>query len=402
MNMKSIWLLGMCFVWTSANWAISQPNTFANEQEANNEIETKALDAAMNAFVETNQVAGCVVLVADKQGTMITRCYGLADIRGSRAMAPESIFWIASMSKPITAACVMMLVQENKLSLDDPVSKHLPQMKNLTLDDGTPAVITIRQLLSHTSGMAELPAEEAYTAFNLAEAAERYAKVKVLFAPGSQWKYSQTSINTAARIVEVASGLSFDQFVQTRICEPLSMADTTFYLSHEQLPRLAKSYQRSESGELEETTIKLLAGKSPTETKRMPAANGGLFSTASDYAKFCRMLLNEGELNGNRLLSPHSVETMRTIVTGELTTGFTPGNGWGIGCCVVRQPQGVSESLAPGSYGHGGAYGTQAWIDPSKERVYVLMTQRSNFGNSDASDLRREFQKVASALVRTR
>jgi CubicO group peptidase (beta-lactamase class C family) len=112
------------------------------------------------------------------------------------------------------------------------------------------------------------------------------------------------------------------------------------------------------------------------------------------------MLLREGELDGRRVLSADSVKTMRTIVTGDLTTGFTPGNGWGVGCCVVREPQGASEVLSPGSYGHGGAYGTQAWIDPLKDRVYVMMTQRSNFTNSDASELRRDFQRVASTMTR--
>ena len=112
------------------------------------------------------------------------------------------------------------------------------------------------------------------------------------------------------------------------------------------------------------------------------------------------MLLNEGELDGTRILSAQAVKTMHTIVTGDLVTGFTPGNGWGIGCCVVREPQGVSESLSPGSFGHGGAYGTQAWIDPVKERVYVLMTQRANFPNADASDVRRKFQEIASRMAR--
>ncbi len=224
--------------------------------------------------------------------------------------------------------------------------------------------------------------------------------MKVLFTPGSKWQYSQTSINTAGRIVEVLSEMSFDEFVEERLCKPLGMIDTTFYLSEEQLPRLAKSYRRRDDGVLEEAKISLLAGFAPTDRQRMPAANGGLFSTAEDYARFCRMLLREGELDGKRLLSPEAVKTMRTIVTGDLTTGFTPGNGWGIGCCVVREPQGVSAALSAGSFGHGGAYGTQAWIDPVRERIYVLMTQRANFPNSDASEVRRAFQEVASQLKR--
>ncbi len=391
---------GICFLIASMECAFTQTVKQDLAQISHNKSQAlQSLDSAMSRFIESKEVAGTVVLVADKQGILATSAYGMSNVAQTKAMQEDSIFWIASMTKPITGACVMLLKEEGKLSLDDPIAKHLPEMQNLKLDDGKPAEITIRQLLSHTSGMAELSADEAYTSINLAEAAQRYAKVKILFEPGSQWKYSQTSINTAARIVEVVSGQTFDNFVHQRICVPLGMVDTAFYLSQEQLPRLAKSYARTEAGELEETTIKLLAGRSPTDTKRMPAANGGLFSTAGDYAKFCRMLLNAGEFGGKRLLSAESVKTMRTIVTGDLTTGFTPGNGWGIACCVVREPQGVSEALSPGSFGHGGAYGTQAWIDPTKGIVYVLMTQRSNFGNSDASAMRREFQRAASAMA---
>lgn len=361
---------------------------------------SRPLEAVLNPFVDNSEIAGAVALVADKEGAIAGQAVGLADIANKQVLERDSIFWIASMSKPVTGACVMMLQDEGKLSLDDPITKYLPEMKDLKLADETPAVITLRQLLSHMSGMAELKQEEAYTSRDLAEAAARYAKVKILFTPGSKWQYSQTSINTAGRIVEVVSGLSLDKFIEKRLCEPLGMKDTGFYLSKPQAKRLAKSYRKNEEGRLEEAKIGLLAGHLPTDRERMPAANGGLFSTADDYAKFCRMLLRDGELDGKRILSAEAVKTMRTIVTGDLVTGFTPGNGWGIGCCVVREPQGVSAALASGSFGHGGAYGTQAWIDPTNERIYILMTQRANFPNSDASDLRREFQQVARKLTR--
>lgn len=360
----------------------------------------RLLEIAFNSFVENNEIAGAVGLVADKQGVIAVHSVGFADISGNQAMTRDSIFWIASMSKPITGACILMLQDEGKLSLDDAITQYLPAMKDLKLSDGSPAVISIRQLLSHTSGMAELKQDEAYTSRDLAEAASRYAKVKVQFAPGSKWQYSQTSINTAGRIVEVVSGLTLDEFIDSRLCKPLQMNDTAFYLSESQLKRLAKSYRKNEQGTLEETKISLLSGFLPTDRKRMPAANGGLFSTADDYAKFCRMLLCDGGLDGKRILTAEAVKQMRTIVTGDLVTGFTPGNGWGIGCCVVREPQGVSAALAAGSFGHGGAYGTQAWIDPTNERIYILMTQRANFPNADAADLRREFQRVAQQLTR--
>jgi CubicO group peptidase (beta-lactamase class C family) len=322
---------------------------------------------------------------------------GQADKATNQPMSVDSIFWIASMSKPVTGACVMLLVDQGKLSLNDPITKYLPEMKSLKMKDGTPVEITLRHLLTHTSGMAELPSGEAYTSKDLTEAASRYAKVDILFTPGSKWQYSQTSINTAARIVEVVSGMPFDQFLTTQLLTPLGMKDTSFYLSTSQMDRLAKSYKKTENA-IEVAKISLLAGKEPNYRERMPAANGGLFSTAGDYAKFCQMLLNEGVWEGKQILSAKSVMTLRTIATGDLTTGFTPGNGWGIGCCVVREPQGVTAQLSPGSFGHGGAYGTQAWIDPTKKRIYVLMVQRANFPNSDASEVRKSFQEAAARV----
>jgi CubicO group peptidase (beta-lactamase class C family) len=170
-------------------------------------------------------------------------------------------------------------------------------------------------------------------------------------------------------------------------------------LSEEQLPRLATSYRRTDEGELEPTENFFLMGKGATSRDRFPAANGGLFSTAPDYVKFCQMILNGGELDGRRYLKRESVEKMTTVQTDDLKTGFTNGNGWGLGWCVIRNPQGPTEMLSPGTFGHGGAYGTQAWIDPQRERIYLLMVQRANFPNSDASEVRRDFQKAAAEAL---
>ena len=314
-------------------------------------------------------------------------------------MRPDTIVWIASMTKPVTGTAVMMLVDEGKLSVDDPVEKHLPELGNLRLSDGTPAKITIRQLLTHTSGMGEISPDESRRCKTLEDAVKIYAEKPVQFAPGSKWSYCQSSINTAARIVEVVSGQSFPEFLEKRLFGPLGMKDTTFYLTEEQLPRLAKSYKRTEDGALEETANFLLAGKRATDRDRFPAANGGLFSTAPDYARFCRMVLRGGELDGRRYLKPESVAYMSGVLTGDLTTGFTPGNGWGLGWCVVREPQGKTAALSSGSFGHGGAYGTQAWIDPKKDAIYILMVQRANFPNADASDVRGAFQQAAAKAL---
>jgi CubicO group peptidase (beta-lactamase class C family) len=269
-------------------------------------------------------------------------------------------------------------------------------MRELKNDAGEKAVVTIRQLLNHTSGMREL--KEPYIYRSLAEASLLYAKAGVEFPAGSKWQYSQTGINTAARIVEVVSGLTFDEYARKNLFEPLGMRDTAFYLTSEQATRLATSYSRTAEGTLEPAPIFLLAGKTPTDRDRMPAANGGLFSTATDYARFCQMLLGQGSYQGRRVLSEESVRQLRTPGTNDLVTGFTSGNAWGVGVCVVCKPQGVTSMLAPGTFGHGGAYGTQAWIDPVKGRAYILMVQRANFPNADDSDARRAFQEAAAKL----
>jgi CubicO group peptidase (beta-lactamase class C family) len=351
----------------------------------------------MQKHLDAREIAGAVTLVADRRQVRHLGAYGMADLAAAKPMRPDSIFWIASMTKPITATAVMMLENEGKLSVDDPVAKYLPELAALKTADGKPAEVTIRHLLTHTSGMAEISSQQSRTAKTLAEVIPMYAAQPLKFRPGEKWTYCQSGINTAARVVEVVSGQSFPAFLDERLFQPLGMKDTTFYLREEQLPRLATSYRRTQEGELEATENYFLAGTAPTSHDRFPAANGGLFSTAPDYMRFCQMILNGGEINGRRYLGREAVKKMTTLQTPDLTTGFTPGNGWGLGWCVIREPQGVTEVLSPGSFGHGGAYGTQAWIDPEKERIYILMVQRANFPNSDASDVRRSFQKAAAA-----
>ena len=351
----------------------------------------------MQRFIEAREIAGAVTLVASPDTILHLSAAGRADIEHDRPMRTDSIFWIASMTKPITGTAILMLQDEGKLSVEDEVAKYLPEFADLKTADGTPVRITIAHLLTHTSGLGEISAEEARGAETLAEVIPLYVSQPVRFEPGSKWVYCQSGINTAARIVEVVSGRSFVEFLDERLFDPLGMRDSTFYLSEEQLPRLATSYRKTDEDELTPAENFILYGKSPTSRDRFPAANGGLFSTAPDYARFCQMILRGGEYGSRRYLSPAAVRQMTTLQTGDLQTGFTPGNGWGLGWCVIREPQGVTGMLSPGSFGHGGAYGTQAWIDPARERIYVLMVQRANFPNSDASDVRREFQDAASA-----
>jgi CubicO group peptidase (beta-lactamase class C family) len=359
----------------------------------------EAVHEAMANFVTAREIAGAVTLVATRDRVVHVDAVGWADISDQKPMRADTIVWIASMTKPVTGTAVMMLVDEGKLSVDDPVEKHISELGKLRLSDGTPAKITIRQLLTHTSGMGEISGDESRRCKTLEDAVKIYAEKPVRFAPGSKWSYCQSSINTAARVVEIVSGQSFPEFLEKRLFGPLGMKDTTFYLTESQLGRLAKSYKRNADGALEETANFLLVGKRATDRDRFPAANGGLFSTAPDYGRFCRMILRGGELDGRRYLKPESVAYMSGVLTGDLSTGFTPGNGWGLGWCVIRQPQGVTATLSPGSFGHGGAYGTQAWLDPKKDAIYILMVQRANFPNSDASDVRGAFHAAAAKAL---
>lgn len=354
---------------------------------------------AMEKQMRAGEIAGAVTVVGDEQRIIHFDAAGAADLETGTKLDPDAVFWIASMTKPITATAVMMLVESGRLCLDDDISGHLPEFVDLKDADGSPVAVTIRQCLSHTSGLAEVPYGETREVTTLAGLVPLIAAKPVQFTPGSKWQYSQSSINTAARIVETVSGMSFPEFLERRIFRLLGMSDTAFYLEEAQATRLAPSYARNASGALEQTPLAFLGGKSPMSEDRYPLANGGLFSTAADYARFAQMILRGGELDGARILKPESVIEMTTAQTGDLPTGFTPGNGWGVGWCLVREPQGVSEALTGGSFGHGGAYGTQIWIDPIKSRYYLLLVQRANFPNSDASEVRRTFQNSARAAL---
>jgi len=366
--------------------------------------------AAMQEMIAKNEIAGAVTIIVTKDKTVHFESTGLADVANKRPMTSANLFWIASMTKPVTGAAILMLQDEGKLNVADPVAKYLPEFANLKTPSGKPANLTIAQILTHTSGLGEADREAAQKAKTLANLVPLWLAAPMQYEPGAKWQYCQSGINAGARIIEVVSGMTFDAFLQKRLFNPLGMTNTTFYLNAEQRAQLATAYAKNkDTGALESVPPRPEFG--PRD--RPPQGNGGLFSTALDYARFCQMLLNGGSLEGRRYLSPTAMKFLSTTQTGEIPTGFFQneayGNrgtnyGWGIGTCVLRTPhEGAAEMLSPGSYGHGGAWGTQAWIDPVKGVAYILMVQRANFPNSDASDVRREFQKAAaSALAKTK
>ena len=361
---------------------------------------------AMQEMIDKNEIAGVETVVVGRDRILHMEGTGYADVASKRPMTEDTVFWIASMTKPVTAVAVMMLYDEGKLKPGDLVSKYIPEFADLKTPSGKPANLTITHILTHTSGLGEAIGDEAKKAKTLKELVPFWVAKPTSFEPGSKWAYCQSGINAAGRIVEVVSGISFDEFLEKRLFAPLGMKDTTFYPTEEQRKRLATAYaKKKESGELE-----VVAPRADFGSKdRPPQGNGGLYSTPRDYARFCQMLLNGGSLWSKQYLSADALSFINTSQSGDIPTGFfqndTYGNrgknyGWGLGTCVLKEPhEGVAEVLSAGSFGHGGAWGTQAWIDPRKGVAYVLMVQRSNFPNSDASAVRRAFQKAASEAL---
>jgi CubicO group peptidase (beta-lactamase class C family) len=368
----------------------------------------------MQAHVDSGEVSGAVTLVGTKAAILHHEAVGKADLASGRAMKKDDLFRIMSMTKPITAIGIMILADEGKLNVSDPVEKYLPEFKDQlmvsqSVRDARGRInslslrkssrpITIRDLLTHTSGLpGSYPAgfADVYTKRNrtLSDCVIAMSQRPLDFEPGSRWSYCNAGMDTLGRIIEVVSKDQYDSFLSKNVFQPLGMTSTTFYPTATQLESLAVTYG-NEKGKLvapKELMVDYQVGA------KHPVPAGGLFSTASDYAKLSRMMLNKGELDGKRILSEKAVAEMTAVQTGDLKCGFVEGMSFGYGWAVVKEPKGVTASLAKGSYGHGGAYGTQAWIDPVNDRFYILMIQRTGLPNADASPMRRELQELGSS-----
>jgi len=358
--------------------------------------------AQMQAFVNDRVISGSVTTIATKDKILSQETVGYADLKTKEAMRADHLFWIASMTKPMAAVCVLQLQEEGKLSIEDPVEKHLPEFKGQWMVDERDGgklilrraarVITIRDLLTHTSGLANTGTPR--TESTLGELVMSYSKTPLNFEPGSKWSYSNAGINTLGRIVEVVSKIPFADFLQKRVLNPCDMKDTTFWPSKEQATRIAKSYRPDQKGELQQVEVRFLAG-GISNRKRTPYPAGGLYSTAGDVTRFYQMMLNGGTFNGKRVLKKETAALMTQTQTGDIKTGFVDGMSWGLGFQVVKVPMGVTESLSAGTYGHGGAYATQSWADPKRGIIVVMMIQRAGFRNGDNSPVRKGFQEAA-------
>jgi len=395
-------------------------------------VSTERLDrlhAAMQQFVDRKEVSGLVTLV--ERGGKVVDVYsaGEQDIEHHVKMSDATIFRIASMSKPITAVAILMLHEEGKFLLTDPVSRFIPAFQNMKVAaaDGTttPArrPITIRDLLTHRSGISygfldRGPVGNAYRQNGvpdglstydgtLAEAIDKLAAQPLLSQPGAEWHYS-LAFDVLGRVVEVASGKPFDQFLQERLFGPLRMTETAFVVTDTNWPRFATAYVR-EGNDLrpikDPETFNGTLTYSPWAMYKGPkrhfSGGAGLTSTVRDYARFTQMLVNGGELDGVRILSPKTVELMSTSHTSDLPAGAVsiggPGSSFGLGVRVVTD-LGASQTLGSvGMYGWTGIYGTSFWVDPKEKLSGVLMIQR----NGGVAPVQNTFQTMTyQAIVR--
>ena len=335
----------------------------------------------LKPFVDKHELAGAVALVADKNKVLSVEAVGFADIAAGKVMRQDNIFWIASQTKPMTAVAVMMIVDEGKISLDDPIEKYLPEFRGQMVvaeKDNEHIVlrkpkhpITVRETLNHTSGLPFKSAIEEPTldGLSLSSAVRSYAMTPLLSEPGTVYRYSNAGINTAARLIEVVGKVKYEDFMQQKLFDPLGMKDTTFWPNEAQSLRVAKSYRPDASKtNLAEFPISQLIYPLSDRVHRFPMPAGGLFSTAIDTSLFCRMLLNNGELDGKRYLSENAIR--------ELSKRQTPP--------TIKESYGLGFSVSPDSYGHGGAQATNMEIRSGKSLVLVWMVQHGGFPGEGA------------------
>jgi CubicO group peptidase (beta-lactamase class C family) len=364
-------------------------------------------------FIDEQTIAGAVTLVAHGNDPIEFHALGMADIEAGRPMRKDTIFQIMSMTKPLTAIGIMMLAEDGKLALRDPVEQYLPEFKNqrVATNVGPDAArlsipdhpIAIRDLLTHTAGIQDAapPTIRDYPQLMnvpLDEVVRQIAKQPLLFQPGTQWSYSSPGIEILGRLIEVCSGHKYEDFISQRILRPLSMKDTFFYPPADKIARIAMVYVQKD-GKLVRAPATILGGD-PTKYRQgavFPAPGWGLYSTAEDLLHLYRMMLNKGAYGGSRYLSPFSVHLMTEAhTTGIHPVGWMRGADYGLAWEVVTDPLGELAGHSKGTYGHGGAFGTQGWIDPENDLISILLIQRADSGTDS---LRNVFLNMAEASV---
>lgn len=367
------------------------------------------IQSYLQPLVQNHTIAGAATLIANRDGVVYLKAVGDRDVAAKAPMAIDDMFWIASTSKPMTATAFMMLVDEGKINLNDPVEKYLPefkgQMVNLTHTTAAPGAseaaslqnapqlvpanhpILVREILSHTSGLPFRSSVQpgVLDGLPLKDAVRSFASEPLTFQPGTSYSYSNEGLNTAARIIEVVSGKSYEQFMQERLFNPLSMRETTFWPTAEQVKRLAKSYKLDpQTKGLQEIAIDQLTYPLNDRQHRYPMPAGGLFSTAEDVSKFCRMILNGGTLNGKRYISPESLHEMTSKQNGGMG-GTNYGFGW---------------SVSDSGFGHGGAFKNSMEINTAKGWILIFMVQQAGpWGTADGDTIGPTLARFADELT---
>jgi len=351
----------------------------------------QSVDKTVCELVDDNQVAGAVVVVARRGKVAYCKSFGKMDIEADKAMKPDAIFRIYSMTKPITTVAAMMLFDEGKLKLDDPVDKYLTPFKGLKVhgpdgklqDQQRP--MTVRDLMRHTSGLTygifgDSPVDKKYRELkvlqrdsSLEEMVERLGQIPLLYQPGTKFEYSM-STDVLGRVVEVASGMPLDEFFQERIFGPLDMKDTAFHVPAEKRDRFAANYEPDGNGGLKVKDAPATS-RYLTKPKRF-SGGGGLVSTARDYTRFCQMLIDGGQLDGNWLLKE---ETVKMMLKDHMPKGAKSGDGFGLGFYVNIHRKTGDPPVAIGEYGWGGAASTHFWIVPKDDMIVVALQQRMPF-----------------------
>jgi CubicO group peptidase (beta-lactamase class C family) len=396
-------------VWLAAVPALALHAETATPQSVGLSTERlKRVHELVERTIAAGEIAGAVTLVARNGQVAYLEAQGVMDLQSKRPMQPDSMFRIASMSKPVAAVAILMLAEEGKVRLNDPVSRFIPSYANLEVGVAKPAApgpggpapaaqgpggappeyykvpatrqITVLDLLTHTSGLMSGPMGNSAgnAAFNKRHDlglkwTEELGTTPLEFQPGTRWAYSAVAgFDALAHIVEIASAQEYSAFLAQRLFGPLGMPDVTFWPSAEQRTRLATVYNRRDGALVPSDNPDSMSGQ------KYHGGGGGIMTTAETYAQFAMMLANGGELNGVRILSPRSVELMGSEFIPATLPGRPAGEGYGLGVRVVTNSAARGTWLSDGSFGWSGAYGTHFWVDPKENLVGILMAQTPN------------------------
>jgi CubicO group peptidase (beta-lactamase class C family) len=402
-----------CAVLVLLSWPVPAATPRAKPEDVGLSSERlHRIGETIQRHIQAGQIASAVTLVARRGRVAHLESFGQLDIESKHPAATDSLFRIASMSKPVTGVAILMLLEDGKVRLNDPVSRFIPEFKSLQVSAGGAAPVpakrdmTIGDLLTHTSGLVSGPAnaEIAKILPGMAllpdttrpqESLERYlpriAAFPLSFQPGERYSYSPlAAFDVLGRVVEVASGQTFDRFLKDRLFDPLGMTNTSFTNWREQQARLALIYRRTPGGP------ERFANQNQLVSDVYFSGGAGLISTAEDYFQFAQMLLDRGRANGRVLLSPTTVDLMIAPHAPDTLPGSTRGGDFGLSVQVMRDPLALGQRVSSGSFGWGGAYGTNFWIDPKEKLVGVLMIQMQG----GSAETRRDFQSaVMQAIV---